>query len=287
MKLTFWTVALAGALGAVYLACQTSEPPAATQTAVSNASEPAQGRTSRFDALARAMPVPLPTSVADAPPVWIGSSGRAVQLHGQTVAQYLSQWEHAARMGDPQAAYQAYLALSICATEQEPSPAPQDAYQRAQFDQEYKAVGLVCTNISPALVQERMHFLGTAAKAGVREAQIDFYMEGPNGKTINLAKTSTDPTVLEWKADALHYLQMAGAHGEPFAFGLLANAYYTGTLAPRDAKLALTYAAAEAQLRHHELTQAQVQRRYQAMLNPAEMALALSEGKDMAQRCCS
>lgn len=283
VKRMFWLAAVICAIGVACLGPQ-SPPPATIAAAAGAASQPVPGSLRWFDAVSTS--APDGTDAADAPADWIARSGRAVSLHGQTVAQYLSQWEGAARMAEPRAAYHVYQALAICATSQGDTPALQDAAQRAQFEQERKAVLQICASVSPALVQERLHFLGIAAQAGLREAQIDFYMEGPNGKTVNWSQARTDPAVQQWQADALHFLQQAGAHGEPFAYGLLANAYYAGTLAPRDAKLALTYAAAEAQLRHHELTPAQVQRRYRGLLSTEEVAYALSQGKDLVQGCC-
>jgi hypothetical protein len=55
------------------------------------------------------------------------------------------------------------------------------------------------------------------ADAGSRDAQVDFYMEGPGGKPVDLEARADDLEVQQWKQQAISYLRQAGAQCDQFA----------------------------------------------------------------------
>lgn len=131
-----------------------------------------------------------------------------------------------------------------------------------------------------------MHFLADAARAGNAKARIDFYMEGPYGRPINLAANRDDPTVQQWKEEAVTNLKAAAGTGEPFALALLSQAYYAGELVPRDAGMALAYTVAEATARNVDLSQTQLHRRFGAQMSDTDFQNAVQLGMQIALECC-
>jgi TPR repeat protein len=214
-----------------------------------------------------------------------GRNGRAVDLHGEDVATYIAHRNAAARTGDMRAAYDIYQAASVCAAAAE-LPDFAVAAERAQAEAERRRVQTLCAGVSAVQLQERMAFLVRAADAGNRDARIDFFMEGPMGRSADLDAQSDDPQVQAWKQQALGYLQQAGAQCDHFALSLLANAYDLGQLVPRDPRMTMAYAIAAAAARHVALTEAQLRARFGAELTGADFAAALQAGSQLSRQDC-
>jgi hypothetical protein len=213
-------------------------------------------------------------------------SGRQVDLGGLTVQAYISKWNSLARAGDKDAAYNVYQAAAVCASNDDPAPPYNSAAELGQFLAERKKLLALCEGVNSAQLQERLSFLAVAAHAGKVEAQIDYFMEGPYGRDINLAKSADDPVVQQWKTEAVTELKSAAAQGEPFALALLAQVYDAGELLPRDAKLSLAYKVAEADARNSTLSEEQLRRNAGAQMSDADFAGALQTGKQIAAACC-
>jgi hypothetical protein len=224
--------------------------------------------------------LPLPAAAVYA------RSGRQVDLGGLTVQQYISKWNSLARAGDKDAAYNVYQATAVCASNDDPAPAYNSAAELGQFLDERKKLLALCEGVNAAQLQERMSFLAVAARAGKVEAQIDYFMEGPYGHDVNLAKSADDPVVQQWKTEAVTELKAAAAQGEPFALALLAQIYEAGELLPRDAKQSLAYKVAEADARNSVLSEEQLRRNIGAQMSDADFASALQTGKQIAAACC-
>lgn len=213
-------------------------------------------------------------------------SGRQVDLGGLTVQAYIAKWNSLARAGDKDAAFHVYQATAVCASNDDPAPAYNSAAELSQFLDERKKLLELCAGVNAAQLQERMSFLAVAAREGKVEAQIDYFMEGPYGRDINLAKSADDPVVQQWKTEAVTELKAAAAQGEPFALALLAQIYEAGELLPRDAKQSLAYKVAEADARSSVLSEEQLRRNIGAQMSDADFASALQTGKQIAATCC-
>lgn len=214
-----------------------------------------------------------------------GRNGRAVDFGGQNAAAYIAQWSSLARTGDSAAAYKVFQAADVCATLDEAAPDFLIAAEREQYLRERAALEKLCAGVTPAQVQERMRFLTQAARAGVVDAQIDFYMEGPDGRQGDLAGQADDPATVQWKEEALFYLKFASTKGEPFALALLSLVYDVGEVAPKDPRLSLAYAVADATARNVALTPG-LRDRYGAQMSDADFNSAVQLGAQIAEACC-
>ena len=220
-----------------------------------------------------------------AQPVY-GRNGREIDLGGVGVAAYIDSRARAARMGDARAVYEVYQALSICANNDDPVADYEQALQRDAFLRERDNLKAMCANVSPALVQERLRFLATAASAGNAAAQIDHYMEGPNGHPFDPAQVEADPLVRQWRDDALGYLSNAADHCDSFALGLLASVYDAGVLTERDMKRSMAYSVAEAAARKAAVSDERLRGRFGSELSSAEFDAARQEGMRLASANC-
>lgn len=218
--------------------------------------------------------------------VFYGRNGRPVDFGGKDAAAYIAERAARARTGDLKAAYEAYQAASGCAAAEDPLP---DFFSEAELhaaERERDRLRKLCANVSPAQLQERMRFLGQVADAGNRDAQVDFYMEGPGGKRVDLQAQADDPEVQQWKQQAIVYLQQAGAGCDQFALGLLSNVYDAGQLVPRDPGRSMAYTIASNAARRHPLTEQQLRQRFGEELAPADFNAAVQAGAQLAASSC-
>jgi hypothetical protein len=252
------------------------------------AAHTAQARGSWMDPrmLAAQASVPKEDFVAAPAQVFYGRNGRPVDFGGQDAAAYIAERAARARTGDLKAAYQAYQAASGCAAADDPLPEFFSEDELKETRRERERMHKLCANVSPAQLQERMRFLGQLADAGQREAMIDFYMEGPGGKPVDLQARADDPEVQQWKQQAVAYLRQAGAQCDQFALGLLSNAYDAGQIVARDPAASMTYTIASNAARHHPLTEQQLRERFGEDLAPAAFDAALQAGTQLAAASC-
>jgi hypothetical protein len=218
--------------------------------------------------------------VAPPPAPLYGRNGRVVDLQGLDVATYIARRNAAARTGDVRAAYEIYQAASVCAAAADPLPEFAAEADRVEAEAGRRRVAALCTGVSAVQLQERMTFLAQAADAGVRDARIDFYEEGPP------AAQDDDPQVQAWRRRALGYLQQAGTQCDHVALALLANAYDAGQIVPRDPRMTMAYAMAAAAARHVALTGDQLRARFGDELAGDDFAAALRAGAALVRRDC-
>ena len=223
-------------------------------------------------------------SAVDMGPVY-GRNGRTLDFGGLTAAQYIDKHAVAARRGDAHAAYQVYQAESVCAVGNDAVPEFNLPEQRLQFMRERDALAALCAQVSPAQVQERLTFLSQAARSGLLDAQIDFYIEGPYGRAQENI-SSDDPILKNWREESLMHLNNALNQCDPYAMGLLANAWDAGDFGGRDASLAAAYAVAEARTRHSPLSVAQLTGRFGDELSPEQIEASMRTGQNMARDAC-
>lgn len=229
-------------------------------------------------------PDPAPVGGGKAPVY--GRNGRIVELGGLTIAQYIGKHIAAARSGDARAAYDVYQAESVCAANNDPVADYADPAELAAFQAEREELATLCAGISPAQVQERLGFLNVAARAGNKAAQIDIYMEGPYGRSVDLDQHPDDPIVRQWKDDALAYLKQAGNQCDHFALALLSTVYDAGQLTTRDMRSAMAYSIAAAIPRQKPLTQEQLRERFGEELSAGDFSAALALGEQLGQQAC-
>jgi hypothetical protein len=279
--------ATAAGLGAV-LALRTGPEPSqpAAPAAPAIAAAPAKGSWMDPRMLAARGAGPADDFVAAPATVFYGRNGRPVDFGGKDAAAYIAERAARARTGDLKAAYEAYQAASGCAAAEDPLP---DFFSESELqaaERERDRLRKLCANVSPAQLQERMRFLGQLADAGNRDAQVDFYMEGPGGKPVDLQARADDPDVQRWKEQAVAYLQQAGAGCDQFALGLLSNVYDAGQLVARDPGRSMAYTIASNAARRHPLTEEQLRRRFGEELAPADFNAAVQAGAQLAASSC-
>jgi hypothetical protein len=211
------------------------------------------------EASVRALPLRLPAAPL---PAAAPSAARPGLARAAPVPDELDRLVALARRGDDaRASHAAYQALAACVAPQAEAP-------------------VFCRGLPASLLQERLRFLGQAARAGLPAAQIDFYMEGPD------ALQALDADALQaWRLEALAGLQGAAARCEPFAMGLLATLYDAGELMPRDATRALAYAVAEGQLRRRTVSDDSLRDRLAEPVDDAVIASAREQGQRLAAAC--
>ncbi|MEQ5841053.1 hypothetical protein N0A02_16630 [Paraburkholderia acidicola] len=223
-------------------------------------------------------------------PSLIGSSGRIVDLGGKTVAQYVAQYEGAARLGDAAAAYKVYLAESLCA-----AGSGQRDVVVAQSDHASSAVSAVqgdtahlCAAVTPAEVQERLKFLALAARSGQADAQVDFFLEGPDG-TGKIPSVEGDPEsqdVKRWKDDALDHLKDAAGQCDPLAAGLLATSYSSGKFNAQDPSQAIAFDLLAAAAGNGKWSRERLQAQFGASMKAGVFEAAYADGIQAAREAC-
>lgn len=224
-------------------------------------------------------------SMTDAlPPPLFARNGRIVDLQGMSAADYIAQWSSRARTGDAEAAYKVFQAADLCANIGEPVPDMQPGDDQLALLKERADLERTCRNVTPAQITERMDFLAAAARSGNHDAQVDFYMEGPNGRQPQAG--DDDTSTAQWKHQSLTYLQAAASGGNTFSLGLLANAYDAGLLTPPDAKLSLAYTVADMMARKLPATPATLRNRFGGQMSDADFNAGLQMGAQIAAQCC-
>lgn len=216
----------------------------------------------------------------DASPSLIGSSGRVIDLGGKTVAQYVAQYQSAARLGDADAAYKVYLAESLCA--------PDSGSRDSARGDHAPSPARLCAGVTPAEVQERLHFLALAARTGQADAQVDFYLEGPDGTgAVKSAGADQDSADVErWKNDALDHLKDAAGKCNPLAAGLLATSYSSGKFNAQDPSQALAFDLLAAAAGNGKWSRERLQAKFGASMTGAKFDAAYADGLQAAREAC-
>lgn len=218
-------------------------------------------------------------------PRYLGRNGRQIDLQGQSVAQYVASYVSAARVGNIDAAYAVYQALSICANLDQPLAEYADQNERLHDMRAREEVKTVCATISPAQIQERLRFLSLAANAGKPNAAIDFYMDGP-GQRRGHEVTLEDGAQTQWRTDALAHLLRAAQQCDQFVLSLLSTAYENGQLGERNLTLAVAYSAANGYAGKHPRSTQQLQAQFEGQPSAAELADGMQLGSRLAQQAC-
>ena len=215
------------------------------------------------------------------------------ELDGLAVRAFVDRWSHAARTGDTRAAYRVYQAEALCARADEnervlrgPSSLRDDE-TRASIAAWARSLRNLCDAVSPAEVDERLHFLLVAAQSGIADAQIDFYFEGPYGKPYELRAEDPDPNVIAWKARAIDFLKQAAMQNNRDALEFLSLAYFNGVVVPQDFETALTYDIALARANHKDPDLALLATQLIRQLPESSVARARTAGEALYRQCCS
>lgn len=286
-------ILIAIAAGTIALAAWLNEEPAAAPvpavaTATQAAPHPQQRWSSSTPAgsgIGLGSGLGLGARAPQANPVY-GRNGRVVDLGGKNVADYIAARMSAARSGNVKASYEAYQAASICATNDDPVGDYHDPAERAAFLRERERLVALCAGMSAAQVQERMGFLSAAARAGHLGAQVDFYMEGPYGREVDISQHPDDPIVKQWKTDALAHLEQAGSQCDHFSLALLSTLYDAGQLTARDMAKSMAYSIAADVPRKKVQTEEQLRARFGDALSAEQFASARALGAQISRAAC-
>lgn len=285
-------ILIAAAAGTVWLAAWLHEEPAATPAPASAptataqavpAAPPGQQRSMSSALTLASTGSALTAPLADAV---YGRNGRIVELGGKNVADYIAARMGAARSGDVKASYEAYQAASICAANDDPVADYHDPAERAQFLRARERTVALCAGMSAAQVQERMGFLAAAARAGHLGAQVDFYMEGPYGRAVDIDQNPDDPIIQQWKTDALTHLERAGSTCDHFSLATLSTVYDAGQLTARDMGTSMAYSIAADVPRKKVQTEEQLRARFGEELSAEQFASARALGAQLAHAAC-
>ena len=181
--------------------------------------------------------------------------GIGADLNGKTVSQYVLDLYDLANKGDARAAYDIYLAETICADlpkrQRELANIPVN-YEETYVESLQKLVKNsqdVCVNfnVSP---RERIYYLNIAAKGGNVPAMMAFVREVPEGIDPLKPIDPNDSRAVQWQKDSFNYMTQAAKKGDIVALLSLSTIYAQGDLQPKNIPLALTYELAAQMLRN-------------------------------------
>ncbi len=221
------------------------------------------------------------------------ASDAPVELDGLPVRAFVDRWSHAARTGDPRAAYRVYQAEAFCARADEnerslrgPLTATSDE-MRGSIATRTRTLRELCVAVSPAEVDERLHFLLLAARSGNANAQVDFYIEGPYGKPYDLQADDPDPNVIAWKNQAIDFLTQAAMQNNRDALEFLGVAYFNGIVAPQNLEASLAYDIALARANHTDPDLSLLATQLIKQLPESSVSRARTAGEAFFRQCCS
>jgi hypothetical protein len=213
--------------------------------------------------------------------------GRSFDLEGLTVAQYVEKWRAKAR-SDNAVALHLYQAEALCAHADEYKSAGDmmaGSPSEPMYRQIIKDTQEVCDGTSPALMYERYQFLRQAAAAGVDEARIAFFLEGPVEFAPGTPILPSTEVPGEWAKQAVSYLQTSAAEGNRAALYYLSEIYNRGALsvsANPQQGLAYTVAAMALRPDGDTLDLMQLPAVQRSGLTPDQQAAAVQQGKALA-----
>lgn len=211
--------------------------------------------------------------------------GIGADLNGKTVSQYVKSLHDAANKGDTKAAYNIYLAETVCTDlpqrQRELANIPantEETYVEA-LQKTVKNAQNVCAdfNVSP---RERIDYLNAAAKGGNVSAMMAFVREAPEGVDPLKPIDPDNSRAVQWQRDSLNYMTLAAAKGDVVALISLSTLYEQGDSQTKNIPLALTYELA-AQMQRHPNTNipdnAPQISRLTSQLTPDQIAIARAD----------
>jgi len=156
------------------------------------------------------------------------------QAAGVSLTEYLDDLHKRVRAGDAEAAIFAYKREDECAYYAKNPPTP-DTLPR------FVARAKACEALSPRQIDERFADIRQAAVAGAKGAAFRFLTLGDPGQVGEIDPTSTDPALLQWRADALSFMERDASAGDPNAIAALTTVYSDGRITSKDPEKALLY----------------------------------------------
>lgn len=154
--------------------------------------------------------------------------------------------------GKAEDAWEAYLRIASCAYIQKWHALPFRlliAPAREPSPEEEKAEFALCTGLTERMKTSRLDYLETAAKAGVRGADLMFLEEGPFGDPSALASRPDDPLVRAWKRQAIAQVTAQANGGDMGTLFVMNLAYISGNeVVEKNSLLALSYGFALRQI---------------------------------------
>ena len=272
--------------GAAYLAFHSNGPDSTTSRAVANNTHDARrasDTTGQFPGPIEAVQAPL-----------MDSNGAPVFLNRLLVKDYVASRYEQAKKGDAQAAFEIYRAETLCAH----IPDQQNAVallepggkNNAAVDALKSTINsekAVCVGFADEQsAKERIEYLTQAAKGKMPDAEVAFFMEGPNGQLHDFSQPDDNPDIASWKKTAVGFLTDAAEQGNSLAMSMLSKAYQDGEVVSRDLQQSLTYAVANALVRNLDPGSQTTVNALSKQLTSDQVRQAITAGTDIANRCC-
>ena len=197
-----------------------------------------------------------------------------VILPDQPVSTYLEILTQAAKRGDAEAAYRISIALDRCAMYKGNPPHPSFAKELAK-----------CQDLTEEQISQGLHWLQIAAENGNEAAQVR-YAQSLGRLFPSRTELVRDPErLIQFKNDALRYLQSASLNGNVDAMVALAQNHKDGLIVPHD--LEAVYAYLDVADRTHLLEPIPSLQYLRNELTAEQLARATQLGNQIYQQCCS
>lgn len=220
--------------------------------------------------------------------------GHPIYSDKRPVEEIVASFRGKISQGDANAAFQAYRALSICSQARDAKNALsmhaatiEDALRKS-LESAASRANDVCSHVSDVQLKERLSYLRLAAKAGIPDAQVAFFAEGPTGEAIDYSKLSKDdPVFASWKNDAIEFLEDSSLKGNRSAIAMLVQIYSDGNIVESDPKKALKYAIVQSLAKGLDPSGQTAVNVFSKQLRPDQVSEVYSEARSFAEACCT
>lgn len=220
--------------------------------------------------------------------------GEPIYSDRRPVEEIVASFRGRISQGDAGAAFQAYRALSICSQARVARNALsahaatiEDALRKS-LESIASRANKVCSHVSDVQLKERLSYLRLAAKAGIPDAQVAFFVEGPTGEPVDYSRFSKDDQVFaSWKNDAIKFLEASSLKGNKSAMAMLVQLYSGGDVVEPDPKVALKYAIVQSLAKGLDPSSQTAVDVFSKQLRPDQVREVYSDARSFAEVCCT
>jgi hypothetical protein len=224
----------------------------------------------------------------------VDTNGKSIDLGGSNVVDFLRGIESSVLKDNPGTAYQAYRSLSVCSQANDAQRALRvhengmDASLKQSLKSTIESARTLCAGVGETQLKERLTYLRVAAKGGIADAQVTFFIEGPTGEPFDfLASEKDDQRLTEWKTEALGYLEESAKKGFLPSISILVQTYSGGVVVSENSAIALKYAIAESMIRGVDPSKQSTVNLLSKKLTPDQVDSALDDAKQLVAQCCA
>lgn len=221
-------------------------------------------------------------------------SGQTPAVPEETLGLRIEALSKSANAGNAADAFQAYQLARTCFSIPEregsvPLIAPENVLK---YQDEIAKDKLSCASVTPRQIYDRTQNLRIAMHAGIRDAIMANFLDGPHGDIAELVSRPDDLLVQQWKSDAEASLNELASTGDKEALWRLSSAYQGGELFEADASKAYMYQYALREISQQDGTKFSRGREIllnilASKLSSEQLAAARREGAALARQCCA